>query len=42
MKRLVADGSEGVGTTPAEFTDHIRVERDQWHRVIKQAGIRGR
>jgi tripartite-type tricarboxylate transporter receptor subunit TctC len=42
MKRLVADGSEGVGTTPAEFTAHIHVERDQWHRVIKQAGIRGR
>jgi tripartite-type tricarboxylate transporter receptor subunit TctC len=41
MKRLVADGSEGVGTTPAEFTAHIRAERDQWRRVIKQAGIRG-
>jgi tripartite-type tricarboxylate transporter receptor subunit TctC len=41
MKRLVADGSEGMGTAPAEFTAHIRVERDQWHRVIKQAGIRG-
>lgn len=40
-KRLIADGSEGVGTTPAEFTAHIRAERDQWHRVIKQAGIRG-
>lgn len=39
--RLVADGSEGVGTTPAEFTAHIRAERDQWRRVIKQAGIRG-
>jgi len=41
MKRLVADGSEGVGTTPAAFTAHIRAERDQWRRVIKQAGIRG-
>jgi tripartite-type tricarboxylate transporter receptor subunit TctC len=40
-KRLVADGSEGVGTTPAEFTAHIRAERDQWRRVIQQAGIRG-
>jgi tripartite-type tricarboxylate transporter receptor subunit TctC len=39
--RLVADGSEGVGTTPAEFTAHIRAERDQWRRVIKEAGIRG-
>ena len=41
MKRLVADGSEGVGTAPAEFAAHIRAERDQWRRVIKQAGIRG-
>ena len=40
-KRLVADGSEGVGTAPAEFTAHIRAERDQWRRVIQQAGIRG-
>jgi len=40
-KRLVADGSEGVGTTATEFTAHIRAERDQWRRVIKQAGIRG-
>jgi tripartite-type tricarboxylate transporter receptor subunit TctC len=30
-----------VGTTPAEFTAHIRAERDQWRRVIQQAGIRG-
>ncbi len=41
MKRLVADGSEGVGSTPAEFAAHIRAEHDQWRRVIKQAGIRG-
>jgi tripartite-type tricarboxylate transporter receptor subunit TctC len=40
-KRLVADGSEGVGTTPAEFSAHIRAEHAQWSRVIKQAGIRG-
>jgi tripartite-type tricarboxylate transporter receptor subunit TctC len=40
-KRLVADGSEGVGTRPAAFTAHIRAERDQWRRVIQQAGIRG-
>jgi tripartite-type tricarboxylate transporter receptor subunit TctC len=40
-KRLVADGSEGVGSTPAQFQAHIRAEGDQWRRVIKQAGIRG-
>jgi tripartite-type tricarboxylate transporter receptor subunit TctC len=40
-KRLIADGSEGVGTTPAAFSAHIRAESDQWRRVITQAGIRG-
>ena len=41
MKRLVADGSEAVGSSPAEFRKHIAAERAQWERVIKQAGIRG-
>jgi tripartite-type tricarboxylate transporter receptor subunit TctC len=41
QRRLIADGSEGVGTRPADFAAHIRAERDQWSRVIKQAGIRG-
>lgn len=40
-KRLVADGSEAVGSKPAEFAAHIRAEHAQWSRVIKQAGIRG-
>ena len=41
QKRLVADGSEGVGGTPAEFAKHIRAEHAMWAKVIKQAGIRG-
>jgi tripartite-type tricarboxylate transporter receptor subunit TctC len=40
-KRLVAEGSEGVGSTPAEFTKHLHAEHDMWVRVIKQAGIKG-
>ena len=40
MKRLIADGSDGVGSSPAEFAAHIRGESDQWRRVISQAGIR--
>ena len=40
-KRLAAEGSEPVGSTPAEFTAHIRSEIDQWTRVIKTAGIKG-
>ena len=41
VKRLVAEGSEAVTTSPPEFAAHIRAERDQWSRVIKEAGIRG-
>jgi tripartite-type tricarboxylate transporter receptor subunit TctC len=41
MKRLVADGSEAVGTTPAQFAAHIKAEHATWSRVIKQAGIKG-
>ncbi len=40
MKHLVVDGSEGVGSTAAEFTAHIKAESEQWRRVIKQAGIK--
>ncbi len=40
-KRLEAEGTEPVGSTPAEFIAHIRAEHEQWSRVIKQAGIRG-
>lgn len=39
-KHLIADGSEGVGSSPAEFTEHIKAESEQWKRVIKQGGIK--
>lgn len=42
MKRLIADGSEAVGGSPAEFRQHMLAERDQWTKVIKQAGITGK
>lgn len=42
VKRLGAEGSEPVGSTPAEFAAHLRAEHAQWSRVIKQAGIKGR
>ena len=41
MKRLAAEGSEPVGSSPGEFAAHIRSEHEQWSRVIKQAGIKG-
>jgi tripartite-type tricarboxylate transporter receptor subunit TctC len=40
-KRLRADSTEPVGSSPAEFVTHIRAEAERWERVIKQAGIRG-
>ena len=40
-KRLVAESSEPVGSSPSAFSAHIRAEHAQWSRVIKQAGIRG-
>ncbi|MBI4206566.1 MAG: tripartite tricarboxylate transporter substrate binding protein [Betaproteobacteria bacterium] len=40
-KRLIAEGSEAVTSSPQAFAAHIRAEHEQWTRVIKQAGIRG-
>jgi tripartite-type tricarboxylate transporter receptor subunit TctC len=40
-KRLKADSTEPVGSTPSEFVAHIRSETERWSRVIKQAGIKG-
>jgi tripartite-type tricarboxylate transporter receptor subunit TctC len=39
-KRLTADSSEAVGSSPTEFAAHIRAEKARWDPVIKQAGIR--
>ena len=40
-KSMLAEGSEAVGSTPAEFFGHIKAENAQWSRVVKEAGIRG-
>jgi tripartite-type tricarboxylate transporter receptor subunit TctC len=39
-KRLRTDGTEPVGSSPSEFTAHIRAEAERWGGVIRQAGIR--
>ena len=39
-KRLAADGSEAVGSSPAQFGKHIGAERDKWAKVIRDRGIR--
>src|SRR5688572_30371711 len=41
QKRLVAEGSEAVGSSPEAYAAHIRAETELWSRVIKQAGIKG-
>jgi tripartite-type tricarboxylate transporter receptor subunit TctC len=40
-KSMLAEGSEAVGSTPAEFAEHLKSENVQWMRVVKEAGIRG-
>lgn len=40
MKSLVADGSEAVGSTPAEFAAHLKAEHERWSRVVSAAGIK--
>ena len=41
VKRLAAEGSEPVGSSPDEFAAFIKTENEQWGRLIKQAGIKG-
>ena len=38
--RLMADGSETVGSTPAAFEQHMRSELQRFRKVIREAGIR--
>jgi tripartite-type tricarboxylate transporter receptor subunit TctC len=39
-KRLTADSSDAVGSSPTEFAAHIRAEKARWGPLIKQTGIR--
>ncbi len=41
VSRMASDGSEPIGSTPAQFTAHIRSEIQKWTKVVKAAGIRG-
>lgn len=40
-KSMRAEGSDGIGGTPAEFGAHLRHEQELWSRVIREAGIKG-
>lgn len=39
-KRLIAEGSEAVTSSPSAFAAHLRDEQAQWRRVIQEANIR--
>ena len=39
--RLALDGTEGIASTPEEFSAFLRSEREQWTKVSKVANIRG-
>ncbi|HKU69220.1 MAG TPA: tripartite tricarboxylate transporter substrate binding protein [Burkholderiales bacterium] len=41
VERLKAEGSDPVGSTPAEFAAFLREEIARWSRVIRFAGIKG-
>ena len=41
-KRLMSDGAEPVGSSPAEFAAYIRAETEKWAKVIRAAGIKAR
>jgi tripartite-type tricarboxylate transporter receptor subunit TctC len=38
-ERFIAEGAELVGSSPGEFSKHIRSELQRWAEVIKSAGI---
>ena len=40
-RRIAAEGSEAVGSTPRQLAAHIGSERARWQKVIKEAGIKG-
>ena len=37
---LARSGVEGVGTTPAEFSAFLLDQRDRWHKLVDETGIR--
>jgi tripartite-type tricarboxylate transporter receptor subunit TctC len=40
MERMNSEAVIPVGSTPAEFTAHIKSELERWARVVKQANVR--
>jgi tripartite-type tricarboxylate transporter receptor subunit TctC len=38
--RVAHDGAEPVGSSPPEFTAHLKAEHAKWARIVQQTGIR--
>lgn len=38
-KRIMTDGAEPIGSTPAAFQKHLATEMAKWRNVVKNAGI---
>ena len=39
-ERLLADGAEPIGNTPAAFEAYLKAELERWTRVIKESGTK--
>ena len=39
-ERLMSEGAEPVGSSPAEFSAHIKRELARWAQVVRQAKIK--
>ena len=39
-ERFLRDGIETIGSTPEQFTEHIRRERIKWAKVVKDSGAK--
>jgi tripartite-type tricarboxylate transporter receptor subunit TctC len=40
-ERIERDGSDPVGSTPADFAERVKVDIDKWAKVTKAAGLQG-
>jgi tripartite-type tricarboxylate transporter receptor subunit TctC len=39
-ERIVADGSEPVGSTPEEFRRFMHADLDKWAKLVKESGAK--